>query len=89
MKLNGESIYGTRGGPWKPTTDIASTRKGRNVYVHILKWPDGALRLPDISAKVVGAKLLNGVVLPVPQTRSGIEISVDPSQRDGSDTVVV
>jgi alpha-L-fucosidase len=89
MALNGESIYGTRGGPWKPTTDIASTRKGRTVYVHILKWPDGALRLPDISAKVVGAKLLNGRVLQAQQTQSGIEISVDPSQRYGGDTVVV
>jgi len=89
MKLNGESIYGTRGGPWKPTTGIASTRKCRTVYVHILKWPDTVLKLPDIHAKVVGAKLLNGGVLQVQQTQSGIEISVDPSQRDGSDTVVV
>lgn len=89
MKLNGESIYGTRGGPWKPTTGVAATRKGRTVYVHILKWPDTVLKLPDISAKVVGAKLLNGGVLQAQQTQSGIEISVDPSQRDGSDTVVV
>jgi hypothetical protein len=57
--------------------------------VHILKWPDTVLKLPDISAKVVGAKLLNGGVLQAQQTQSGIEISVDPSQRDGSDTVVV
>jgi alpha-L-fucosidase len=89
MKLNGESIYGTRGGPWKPTPDIASTRQGRNVYVHILKWPNGALRLPDIPAKIVGAKSLNGAVVQLQQTRGSIEISVDPSQRDGSDTVVV
>jgi hypothetical protein len=45
--------------------------------------------LPDISAKVVGAKLLNGRVLQAQQTQSGIEISVDPSQRYGGDTVVV
>ena len=56
--------------------------------MHILKWPDGALNLPNISAKVVGAKLLNGGVLQAHQTPSGIEISVDPSQRDGSDTVM-
>jgi hypothetical protein len=57
--------------------------------VHILKWPNGALRLPDISAKLVGAKLLSGGVLQSQQTQSGIEISVDPPHRDGSDTVVV
>ncbi len=27
LKKNGESIYGTRGGPWKPTKAVASTRK--------------------------------------------------------------
>jgi hypothetical protein len=47
------------------------------------------LKLPVISAKVVGAKLLSGGTLQAQQTQSGIEISVDPSQRDGSDTVVV
>ena len=89
MARNGESIYGTRGGPWKPTTDIASTRKGKTVYVHILKWPATVLNLSDISAKLVGAKLLNGGTLQARQTQNGIEISVAPSQRDGSDTVVV
>ncbi len=89
MKLNGDSIYGTRGGPWKPTTDIASTRKGKNIYVHVLKWPDGTLRLPNIPAKIATAKALNGSAVQFHQTTGGIEISVDSSGRDGSDTVIV
>ena len=32
----GQSIYGTRGGPYKPTKRVASTRKGNTVYLHIL-----------------------------------------------------
>ena len=31
----GQSIYGTRGGPYKPKKDFASTRKGKdNLYPH-------------------------------------------------------
>ncbi len=36
LDKNGESIYGTRGGPWKPTKAIASTRKANLIYLHIL-----------------------------------------------------
>ena len=49
----GESIYGTRGGPFKPGDYGVSTRKGNTIYLHILEWPDDALKLPAIPAKVV------------------------------------
>ena len=45
VDVNGESIYGTRGGPWKPTQQIASTRKGDAVYVHVLKAPRDTIQL--------------------------------------------
>jgi len=37
LEQNGESIYGTRGGPFKPTDAVASTRKRDAVYIHVLK----------------------------------------------------
>jgi len=88
LKGNGDSIYGTRGGPWKPTPSITSTRKGKTIYVHILKWPDGPVKLPEIPAKIVSAKVLGGGKAEVRQTESGIEISVAAADRDASDTVV-
>ena len=42
----GESIYGTRGGPFKPAKHVVSTRKGNTIYLHILAWPEEALTLP-------------------------------------------
>ena len=35
----GETIYGTRGGPWRPAPWGAATCPGNTVYVHILQWP--------------------------------------------------
>jgi len=88
MKTNGESIHGTRGGPWKPTPSITSTRKSKTIYVHILKWPDGPVKLSGIPARIVSARVLGGGKAEVHQTESGIEISVAAADRDASDTVI-
>jgi len=57
---NGESIYGTRGGPWKPTKAVASTRKGKMIYLHVLRGRVDTIELPDIARKVKAARLLGG-----------------------------
>ena len=44
----GESIYGTRGGPFKPGDYGVSTRQGNTIYVHICEWTDEVLTLPAI-----------------------------------------
>ena len=57
--------------------------------MHVLKWPDGALKLPSLPGKIVSAKILgNGGKADVRQTEDGIEIAVAPGDRDASDTVV-
>jgi len=84
----GESIYGTRGGPFKPGKYGASTRKGRTIYLHILNWPVEVLRLPPISAKVVTGTSLTGGKATVSQTDAGIEISVSAADRQEIDTIV-
>ena len=37
LDKNGEAIYKTQGGPYEPTSDFVSTRKGSKIYLHILK----------------------------------------------------
>lgn len=46
LKINGDAVYGTRGGPYKPTDYMVSTRKGNNIYLHLLKNPETDLVLP-------------------------------------------
>jgi len=84
----GESIYGTRGGPFKPGDYGVSTRKGSTIYLHVLEWPDDTLRLPVIPAKVVSSRVLSGGKAEVRQTSSGLEISVPESDRRAIDTVL-
>jgi alpha-L-fucosidase len=88
MKRNSESIYGTRGGPWKPSASLASTRKGKTIYVHVISWPSGSLVLPEIPAKILSATTVEGKTVRFRRTTEGIEIQVAPAQRDAFDTVV-
>ena len=89
MAKCGESIYGTRGGPYKPTKHLACTRKGDTVYLHILAWPQEVLTLPPLPAKIVQTSVLTGGTAKVSQTDEGIEISVPKADRQPIDTIVV
>ena len=50
----GESIYATRGGPFRPGAWGAATCKGNTVYVHILAWKGDTLALPPLPRKSDG-----------------------------------
>ena len=60
LATNGESIYGTRGGPWKPGQGIGSTRKGNVAYVHILEAKGDTIVLPALPHKIISASMLGG-----------------------------
>jgi len=61
LKIYGESIYGPKGGPFKPTETFAVTRKGNKLYVHVFERKNDALVLPALpGAKVKKAYLLEG-----------------------------
>ena len=84
----GESIYGTRGGPYKPKKDFASTRKDNTIYIHITAWPEETLVLPPLPAKIVKSSVLTGGTSTVKQTEAGLEIAVPTTDRQELDTIV-
>ena len=88
LKTNGESIYGTRGGPFEPGLWGASTQRGNKVYVHVLSWPGETLRLAPAKQTYKSARRLNGGEVQWKQTDGGLEISVPTNQRDSLDTIV-
>lgn len=85
----GESIYGTRGGPFKPGRYGASTRRDNLVFLHLFGWAGSSLKLPPIAAKIVGSRLLAGGRVSVRQTDASLEVLVPEKDRDSADTVIV
>ena len=88
MAKYGQTLYGTRGGPYRPGPWGASTSKGNTLYVHILKWEGDTITLPAINRKVLSSSVLTGGKAGVRQTAEGIEISVAPADRQELDTLV-
>ena len=88
LNNNGESIYGTRGGPWKPTKAFSSTRKGNVIYVHILHVASDIIELPAIARKIESAFLLNGSSVKFTNQDGTLVLAVPTVERDPSDTVV-
>ena len=88
MKQNGESIYGTRGGPFLPAAWGVSTHKGNKIYVHVLDWPEKDLLLPAIKETIVSASFLNGDPVTMTQNADSIGLEVPEEKRDAMDTII-
>ncbi|MGC8828365.1 MAG: alpha-L-fucosidase [Verrucomicrobiia bacterium] len=88
LSVYGESIYGTRGGPFKPAQYGVSTRKGNTIFIHILDWTDDTIVLPPIPGKIVNSYLLGGGNVRVLQHTNKIEITVRKKYRKPIDTIV-
>lgn len=84
---NGEAIYGTRGGPYRPSPWGASTHKGKKVYLHVLKWSEDKLRLPLLEQQVLTARVKDQAVA-MQQTESAVEISVPGNLRTTPVTII-
>jgi alpha-L-fucosidase len=89
LEKYGQSIYATRGGPFKPGGWGASTFKGNTIYVHVLNWQEDTLTLPPIPNKIIASSVMTGGTVTVKQTKEAIEISVPNSYQRELDTIIV
>ena len=84
----GQSIYATRGGPFKPGTWGASTHRDNRIYLHILDWQGERLTLPAIDKKIVRGSLLTGGKADIKQSQDGITITVAEEHQQDKVTIL-
>jgi len=93
LETNGEAVFGTRAGPFQPVDGAyGSTQRGKKVYLHILRWPEGGkpLVLPPLPGRrIASVGTLGKGHAEVTQTRDGISVTVPESARSAPVTVVV
>jgi alpha-L-fucosidase len=91
LEKNGETIYGTRGGPLTPRPWGVTTRKGNKVYLHILNWPDPVLAMPKMPKKVKSATFFKdgSKVEFLEHDKYGFFIRNPQGFADENDTIVV
>ncbi|HUJ23909.1 MAG TPA: alpha-L-fucosidase [Bryobacteraceae bacterium] len=88
LERNGESIYGTRGGPLPPSSWGATTQRGGRIYVHVLDWDGDLLALSKLPPVKRASVLTSGAPVGITQLEDGIVLHL-PKERDEADTVVV
>ena len=86
---NGESIYGTRGGPVTPKPWGVTTQKQGKIFVHVLNWDDEVLGISGLP-KVRSAELLSGgKKVEMQEMPGGLVLRLPRELRDPVDTIVV
>lgn len=88
LARNGESIYGTRGGPWLPGDYGVSTHRDNLIYVHVLHWPGQSLTLPALPVRVKSASRLDGGAVTFAQDERGLKLAVPSGTDEAIDTVI-
>jgi alpha-L-fucosidase len=88
LKKYGESIYQTRGGPWRDASWGGTTHRGERVFVHVLNFGGGEIRLADVPRKILSHRVLTGGTATVDQTEDGITITVPDEHRQELDTII-
>ena len=85
----GESIRGTRGGPFAPGPWGASTQRGDRVYIHVLNWRSGRIQFPPFRGRrILRGALLTGGEMRLKETRKLVTINVPRESWDGIDTII-
>ena len=92
LAANGDAIYGTKGGPFKPFPWGRCTQKPGKLYLHVFDWPKGELFVPGLKNRVTKAYLLvdkaqNG--LAVTAAADGVRIKLPAEAPDKIASVVV
>lgn len=88
LAKTGDAVYGTRGGPWKPSSHIVSTRKGDKIYLHLLGKTQGFISLPALPIEVRSAKIHNGPAIQHSVKDNTLSIDVPTNAWDEIDTII-
>ena len=88
LAKNGQAIYGTRGGPWKPSPNLVSTRKDDKIYLHVLRKSTGPIAIPALPVPIKSAKLLNGPAVTVTAAEGSLSFEIPATAWDAIDTIV-
>jgi len=88
LSANGESIYGTRGGPLPPQSWGVTTHKGDRIFLHVTADTDRVIAVPDLGGQVASAKLMNGSPVKFEATPVGTIVQIPDEGRDEYVTVI-
>ncbi len=89
LKRHGQTVRGTRPGPYLPAEWGVATHKAHTIYIHMLKDVDkGVLRLGALDMRIVKATLVTGGEVTLEQTKDAVLITVPKEHVRTTDTII-
>ncbi len=91
MAKYGDSIYGTRGGPVKPSESYVATCKKNRIFLHVLDWRgEDKIFVPFDAKRVLNAWLMDDdVSVQIHKHRQGFTVTVPKDKQNNIDTIIV
>ncbi|MCC7230090.1 MAG: alpha-L-fucosidase [Fimbriimonadaceae bacterium] len=88
LRKYGQSIYGTRGGPYMNGKWGGATCNGKTVYLHLLDWDGQSIQFKPLPAKVLRFRSLSGERIHVEQSDNGLKVTGPQGGKLPLDTIV-
>jgi alpha-L-fucosidase len=88
LEQYGETIYGTRGGPYKPGQWGASTHRGNTIYMHITSWEDMPESFPLLGVEIKKAELITGGRVAIQKSGKGLKFAVEKESQMKPSTII-
>ncbi len=89
LKENGETIYGSKGGYLSPTEDMAITRKGNIMYVHVLNPDVDIVFLKEFKPEIESITYYStNQSLESDRTKYGLFIKLPQENRNDIDSII-
>lgn len=89
LKQYGQSIFETRGGPYKRTDLYGSTCEGNKIFLQVFKPDTNQIVIPPLPYKIVKYSLLNGGDVDVKQTDKEITVKIGKYDFQTPSTIVM
>ncbi len=77
LNINGEAVYGTRGGPYLPTDYMVSSHKKNKIYLHLFKKEGKDLTLPFPNGVKINKAYFLDVETPIKVTQYKESVNIE------------
>ncbi|HEY9164798.1 MAG TPA: alpha-L-fucosidase [Candidatus Kryptonia bacterium] len=88
LRKYGESVYDTRGGPFRNGEWGGATFRGKTIYLHIQKWRGERIYLPPLKANILSTSVLTGGKVSIDLRLDSTIVRMPEREHDATDTII-
>ena len=90
LKVNGEAVYSTLGGPYEPNSNYAATRRSNKIYLHVIKTDTSVIELKNIPGRtIVRSYLFNGQSVTIEKSSETFKVILSADRFNKMEYIIV